>query len=212
MSDNINGSIVYCRFSDKNFHYNLNTKLYAYYIDSTPKQIWQDMGLSIGTIFMPVNEFGSRMYENTELRCEIITGVKDKADANFLEGRDLKEFKKLYIIKQSNIDNNCCRFDKRLNIYVYKDLYYNIDEFWQDIVKYGCDKEKTDIEPLYALMSNKGDIDPLMMLALSGQNLFSSKENKEPMSFTFSLTDAADSLKFDSFKFNKDTINKKNNE
>lgn len=149
----MNGSIVYCRFSCNDHQYHLSTELYPYYINNPP----ENLNIDIGTIFEPLNAVGGKIYKNTQLRCEAIIGVKDKTDAEFLEARELKEFKNIAIIKHSNLykNKNKCSYDKINNTYKNNGFVYSAQEFWENIVKYKNDE--IEQKKSSKIKNNKGE-------------------------------------------------------
>lgn len=124
----MDGSIIYCRFPNKKGEYNLNSKLYAYYLKS-------NIPMKIGTLFKIAKSEFNYDYKDAILRCENIVGIQDKTDAEFFENRKLCELYTITIINQPTEDyiyyRLCDRYSKLCS-----DLEYSAQKFWDEIIQY----------------------------------------------------------------------------
>lgn len=90
----LNGTIIYCRFETAKGEFSEHTKKYAYYVAASP----EDCVIKEGTIFKVWNmNKMTTEYNGTRLRCEEIVGVENKADAELIESKSLKNIELIII-------------------------------------------------------------------------------------------------------------------
>lgn len=87
--EEMNGTIVYCRFETAKGEFNEHTKTYAYYVAASP----EDCLIEVGSIFKMYQANAILMgpeYNGTRLRCEEIIGISNKEDADLYANKTLK--------------------------------------------------------------------------------------------------------------------------
>lgn len=87
--EEMNGTIVYCRFETAKGEFNENTKKYAYYVSATPEDCLIEVG-SIFKVYQANAGLRESEYNGTRLRCEEIIGISNKEDADLYANKTLK--------------------------------------------------------------------------------------------------------------------------
>lgn len=87
--EEMNGTIVYCRFETAKGEFNEHTKTYAYYVAASPEDCLIEVG-SIFKVYQANAGLRESEYNGTRLRCEEIIGISNKEDADLYANKTLK--------------------------------------------------------------------------------------------------------------------------